>query len=375
MFNEPDALTSNKLQESQKYLLIVFHFFGLHPLFERKSANLSRVSNYIPTLVVLACTVILIGFNIVEFFEKTWSIASVIKIWHSILWNAITASILVRTLLDPLKLVELLELMYNVDEILLTRLKYETNYKKLRRTVALKLALISAIYVVLFLPYYVHNYELYSLTILCFEIASDSYCTVLLAFFLFYFGLLNDRVKIVFDHIQMMIENIKAKGRNKHEKNLDLLADLTTLNDLYGKLWTITLTINENFGSYLISFIIFTFIDMVGLTFFLCKQLQEPDIAPSITILCLIIGIIYHLLIITVMTNDLKENASGIGNSVHFFDANDSDFVLLMKDFSSHVLFQPICIESIFFQFDLELLVPVSYLMFLPNLSLTSFHS
>lgn len=362
MFTQPDISEPNKLIVSQKYLLTIFHFFGLHPFFERKTINLNRILNYIPSLVVLCFNVILIVLNIIEFFEKTLTVASMIKIWHLIVWNATTAYILIKTIMNPIKFVQLLESMSKVDDILLKRLKHETNYERIRWTYGLKLATISSIYVALLMPYYIYNYKHFDFKIMCFEISSDLYGTILLAFFLFYFAMLNDRVKIAHDYIQKMTRKIKVRSRNKHERDMNLIANLTTLKDVYGKLWSITLTINENFGPYLISFIIFTFIDIVALTFFLCKQPEGSELASSISSFCLLLGSFFHLLIVAIVTNDLKENANGIGNSIHLFDAsdeNDQDFIILIKDFSSHVLFQPIVIESVFFQFDLEILVPV----------------
>lgn len=381
MFDQPD-IQPNKLQVSQKYILTVFHLFGLYPLFERTNTNVSnRISHYIPSVVIFSLNITLIVFDVINFLERSLTVSSVINLTKSISWNALTAWILTKTMLDPLKFVKVLENINKVDEILWKHLKYEINYEKDRLMLGVKLFSFSFIFLVLTVPYYIYTNNLYKTYILCFEIFADIYNSALLAFFLFYVGLLNDRVKIVFELLTNLLtrkSKIKLKGKLDKDSSVStLLADLTKMNELYEKLWSITFNINDIFGLFIIIFIVFLFIDLVSLAHFFCNELQDNEIGISLATLSLIVGNVFRLLTVTILTNGLKENASGIGTTIHLFDActeDDPSLIVLLKDFSSHVLFQPICIESVFFQVDLELLVPVrekkivinfSYLIFL----------
>lgn len=359
MFTQTEVSEPNKLQISQKYFLILFHIFGFHPLLKRTSSNISRILNYIPSCIILTFNITLIIFDIKDFCENTLSVAIVIRLWHSIAWNATMASNLIKIINNPLSLVDLLESMCKVDEIFLMRFKYNTDYQKIRWTFGLKLGAISIIYVATFLPYYITNYEYYPVKMMCFGVGADIYATVGLAFLLFYLILLNDRVKVTYD----LIKNVSQKDSNNTTNNKKILiSDLKILSDIYSKLWEITITINEIFEIYLIAYLIFGFIDFVGITFFLFKEQQNQDISTITTILCYLFGIVLRIVTVIKVTNDIKKNANNIGETIHLLDVskeNDTNLIILQKDFCLLVLFQPICIESVFYKYDLELIVPV----------------
>lgn len=257
---------------------------------------------------------------------------------------------------EPWNLVKLLDDMNNIDNNLRTYFKCDINYGKIRITPTIKMFVIAAVYLLFIFPYYIINHHLYTLEILCFEIFADFHNTAQLSFYLFYIEMLNDRIKAVND--------LTTDISHKKAENSILIHHITNLNDLYGKLWRVSTKLNQTFGVLLVSIVIFIFIDFVFLTFYFCKELQSNTRSDtSLAIFFLLLGLTFETLVFAKYTDNVKEYSNGIGVKLHLIDVcdhNDTSLTVLLKDFSSHVLFQPIFIKSVFFQMDLGLLVPVS---------------
>lgn len=343
----------NPLLLSHRHILTIFHLFGIHPLFEDKKTNpMPLISNYIPSVIFLCLNLAFILFNVIEIIHHadTFTLIEILKLVHSLVYNSISVILFVKVILNPLKLVKLLEGFNRVDESIRTRLNYTIEYKKIGKNYLKKFFMFSFVYALLISPYYIMNHKLYTLEMFCFEIYSDVNHAVRSPLLFFYVQLLNHRLEILYG----IMVNASHKRHTSRET-------LQVLIDIYNGLHRITTEINDYFELYLNMLLVFMFIDFLGLTFYFCKGLQMgEEIEVSLTMFLCILVIVFAFGVTVKLTDNITKNYAAIASHISLINVGDTEAGFLLKEFASDALFKPIRIETPFFQFNMRLIIPVN---------------